>query len=197
MFTGIIEELGTVKNIAKEKGNLVLTIEASFAKKLKLNESVSHNGACLSVIPASGKQYKVMAVQETLDKTNLKYLKKGDKINLERSMSVNGQMDGHFVLGHVDGVAKCTAIKKLEGSHIFTFVGSKSDMNYIVPKGSIAINGVSLTIAKLTANSFSVAIIPYTFKHTNFQDLKVGEYVNIEFDVLGKYVVQYLAKLKK
>jgi riboflavin synthase len=197
MFTGIIEELGIVKNIANKKGNMVLTIEASFAKKLKLNESVSHNGACLSVIPASGKQYKVMAVQETLDKTNLKHLKKGDKINLERSMSAKGQMDGHFVLGHVDGVAKCTTIKKLKGSHIFTFAGSKSDMNYIVQKGSIAINGVSLTIAKLTATSFSVAIIPYTFKHTNFQDLKVGEFVNIEFDVLGKYVVQYLSKLKK
>jgi riboflavin synthase len=196
MFTGIIEELGVVKNIAKEKGNMVFTIEASFTKKLKVNESVSHNGACLSVIPA-GKLYKVMAVQETLDRTNLKHLRKGDKINLERSLSANGQMDGHFVLGHVDGVVKCTAMKKLAGSYVFTFTCPKKDLDYIVSKGSIALNGVSLTIAKLTSNSFSVAIIPYTFKHTNFQDLKAGDEVNVEYDVLGKYVVQYLSKLKK
>ncbi|HXP52398.1 MAG TPA: riboflavin synthase [Bacteroidia bacterium] len=197
MFTGIVEELGIVKDIAKEKGNLLITVEASFTSKLKLNESVSHNGVCLSVIPFTKKQYRVMAVQETLAKTNLKHLKKGDKINLERSMAANGQMDGHFVLGHVDGVMKCTSVKKLQGSHVFTFSCSKNDSNYIVSKGSVALNGVSLTIAKTSGTSFSVAIIPYTFSHTNFQSIKPGDEVNVEFDVLGKYVVQYLAKLKK
>ena len=197
MFTGIIEEQGIIKDIAKQKGNLLITVEVSFTAKLKLNESVSHNGACLSIIPFTKKQYRVMAVQETLDRTNLKHLKKGDTINLERSMAANGQMDGHFVLGHVDGIVKCTAVKKLAGSHVFTFACSKADMNYIVKKGSVALNGVSLTIAKVSSTGFSVAIIPYTFAHTNFKNIKVGDAVNVEYDVLGKYVVQYLAKFKK
>jgi len=194
MFTGIIEEVGIVKDITKEKGNLVISIEASFTSKLKLNESLSHNGACLSVIPFTKKQYRVMAVQETLNRTSLKHLKKGDKINLERSMVANGRIDGHFVLGHVDATVKCKSVKKLEGSHVFTFSISKGDRKYIVQKGSIAINGVSLTIASVTADTFSVAIIPYTFKHTNFQDIKAGSEANIEFDVLGKYVIENLPK---
>ncbi len=197
MFTGIIEEPGIVKDIVKEKGNLLITVEASFTSKLKLNESVSHNGACLSVIPFTKKQYRVMAVQETLDRTNLKHLKKGDTLNLERSMLANGSIDGHFVLGHVDGVVKCASVKKLAGSHVFTFTCSKNDLNYIVEKGSVALNGVSLTIANVTAKGFSVAIIPYTFKHTNFQNIKPGNEVNVEYDVLGKYVVQYLSRSKK
>jgi riboflavin synthase len=197
MFTGIIEELGIVKNIAKEKGNMVITVEASFAAKLKLNESVAHNGACLSVIPVSKKTYKVMAVQETLTRTNIKHLKKGSKINLERSMAANGHVDGHFVLGHIDGIVQCTSVKKLQGSHVFTFSCKKSDRNYIVEKGSVALNGVSLTIANVTKTSFSVAIIPYTFAHTNFESIKPGDEVNVEFDILGKYVVQYMSKSKK
>jgi riboflavin synthase len=194
MFTGIIEEQGIVKDIAKEKGNLILTIKVSFASKLKKNESLSHNGACLSVIPFTKKQYRVMAVEETLNRTNLKYLKKGDKINLERSMAANGRIDGHFVLGHVDATVKCKSVKKLAGSHVFTFSINKSDRKYLVQKGSIAINGVSLTIANVTADSFSVAIIPYTFKHTNFQNLKAGHEANVEFDVLGKYVIENLSR---
>lgn len=197
MFTGIIEEQGIVKDIAKEKGNLLITIESSFTSKLKLNESVSHNGACLSVIPFTKKKYRVMAVQETLDRTNLKHLKKGDTINLERSMAVNSQLDGHFVLGHIDSVVKCKSVKKLKGSHEFTFACKKADLKYIVEKGSIALNGVSLTVAKLSSTGFSVAIIPYTYNHTNFNHIKVGDEVNIEYDVLGKYVVQYLDKFRK
>jgi riboflavin synthase len=189
MFTGIIEELGTIKSIEKDKTNLVFTIESGIAEELKLNESVSHNGACLSVKPVSNKLYCVTAVKETLDRTNLKHLKKGDKVNLERSMKANGRIDGHFVLGHVDGAAECIAIKNLKGSHEFTFAIAKQNRKYIVEKGSIAINGVSLTVASLSKKKFSVAIIPYTFEHTNFKALKKGDKVNIEYDVLGKYVL--------
>lgn len=189
MFTGIIEEVGTVKAIEKEKGNLVFTIEAGFAGKLKTNESVAHNGACLSVKPVSKKLYKVTAIQETLDRTNLSKLKKGDTINLERSLKADGRIDGHFVLGHIDNVVTCTSVKKLEGSHVFTFKCDKKDRKYIVQKGSVALNGVSLTIANVTKDSFSVAIIPYTFKHTNFKSITKGSAVNVEFDVLGKYVI--------
>lgn len=189
MFTGIIEELGTVKAIEKQNGNLVFTIEAGFAKELKLNESVCHNGACLSVKPVSKKLYKVTAVQETLNKTNLKYLKSGTKVNLERSLKADGRIDGHFVLGHVDGVVKCMSVKKLAGSHTYTFACTKNDRKYLVPKGSIALNGISLTIASLTNQSFSVAVIPYTFEHTNLKNLQAGDEVNVEYDVLGKYVL--------
>jgi len=189
MFTGIIEELGTVKAIKREKGNLLITIKAGMARDLKLNESVAHNGACLSVIPDSKKHYTVMAVQETLNRTNLKHLKKGDELNLERSVKANGRIDGHFVLGHIDTTVKCTSVKKLAGSHVFTFSYNPSKRKYIVGKGSIAINGVSLTIASLTPKEFSVAIIPYTFKHTAFHNLEAGDEVNVEYDVLGKYVL--------
>jgi riboflavin synthase len=189
LFTGIIEASGLVKAIEKEKGNLIFTVEVPFASELKLNESVAHNGACLSVKPVSKKLYKVTAVQETLDKTNLKDLKKGSTVNLERSLKANGRIDGHFVLGHVDGTVRCASVKKLQGSHVFTFACNKAQRKYIVPKGSIALNGVSLTIANISGNSFSVAIIPYTFEHTNFHSLKAGEAVNVEFDVLGKYVL--------
>jgi riboflavin synthase len=189
MFTGIIEELGKVKAIKKEKGNLVITIKAGMTRELKLNESVAHNGACLSVILDSKKHYKVMAVQETLNRTNLKHLKKGDEINLERSLKANGRIDGHFVLGHIDATVKCTSVKKLAGSHVFTFSCDPKERKYIVEKGSIALNGVSLTIASLTSSTFSVAIIPYTFKHTVFHNLKTGDEVNVEYDVLGKYAL--------
>lgn len=200
MFTGIIEESGTVKSLAMKGGNLHLQVEASFAGKLRLNESVSHNGACLSVKPISKKLYEVMAVKETLDRTNLKHLKVGNKINLERSLPANGRIDGHFVQGHVDGMVKCVSIKAVkpsaakakagEGSHVFTFICSKEDSKLVVQKGSIALNGVSLTIANTKSNSFSVAIIPYTFENTNFGSIKKGDEVNVEYDILGKYIAK-------
>lgn len=197
MFTGIIEETGIVKSLTMKGGNLHLQIEASFAGKLKLNESVSHNGACLSVIPVSKAQYEVMAVKETLDRTNLKELKVGDEINLEQSLAANGRIDGHFVQGHVDATVKCQSVKKLKGSHVFSFICKKEDSKYIVEKGSIALNGVSLTVANIKSNAFSVAIIPYTFEHTNFNSIKAGDKVNVEYDILGKYMVKYLERTKK
>ncbi len=197
MFTGIIEELGTVKNLAMKGGNLHLQVSSSFAGKLKLNESVSHNGACLSVKPISKTYYEVMAVKETLDKTNLKHLNVGDKINLERSIPANGRIDGHFVQGHVDGTVTCKSVEKLKGSHVFTFACSKEGSKLVVQKGSIALNGVSLTIANTKGNIFSVAIIPYTFEHTNFGTIKTGDVVNVEYDILGKYLLNYLGKTKK
>lgn len=178
-------------------GNLHLQIEAPFAGKLKLNESVSHNGACLSVIPLNKTRYEVMAVKETLARTNLKHLHVGDMINLERSLPVNGRIDGHFVQGHIDGTVKCQSIKKLKGSNIFTFSIKKEDTKYIVEKGSVALNGVSLTVADTSKNTFSVAIIPYTFKHTNFNGIGVGDEVNVEYDILGKYLIKYLEKTKR
>jgi riboflavin synthase len=197
MFTGIIEKTGTVKSLTMKGGNLHLQIEAPFAGMLKLNESVSHNGACLSVIPRIKTRYEVMAVKETLARTNLKRLKVGDAINLERSLPANGRIDGHFVQGHVDGTVKCQSVKKLKGSHVFTFICKKEDSKYIVEKGSIALNGVSLTVANTSKNIFSVAIIPYTFEHTNFNSIRVGDEVNVEYDILGKYLVKYFEKTKK
>jgi riboflavin synthase len=197
MFTGIIEHLGKVKSIAMKGGNLHLQIESNFAGKLKLNESISHNGACLSVIPLTKKRYRVMAVKETLARTNLKHLKVGDMINLERSLPANGRIDGHFVQGHIDATVKCKSVKKLKGSHIFTFIGKKEDSKYIVDKGSVALNGVSLTVTNTSKNTFSVAIIPYTFEYTNFKSIKAGDEVNVEYDILGKYLVKYLEKTRR
>jgi len=197
LFTGIIEKIGTIKSLSMKGGNLHLQIEAPFAGKLKLNESVSHNGACLSVIPLTKTRYEVIAVKETLDRTNIKHLRVGNKINLEQSLPANGRIDGHFVQGHVDATVKCKSVKKLKGSHVFTFVCKKSDGKYIVEKGSVALNGVSLTVASTVSNTFSVAIIPYTFEHTNFNAIKVGDEVNVEYDILGKYMVKYLEATKK
>jgi riboflavin synthase len=197
MFTGIIEHVGKVKSTTMKGGNLHLQVEASFAGKLKRNESVSHNGACLSAIPISKSRYEVMAVKETLARTNLKHLKIGDSINLERSLPANGRIDGHFVQGHIDGTVKCQSVKKLKGSHLFTFNCKKEDSKFIVEKGSVALNGVSLTVANTGQNTFSVAIIPYTFDHTNFKSIKAGDAVNVEYDILGKYLVKYLEKTKK
>jgi len=197
MFTGIIEEKGIIKSLAVKGGNLHLQIEVSFAGKLKLNESVSHNGTCLSVIPISKTRYEVMAVQETLSRTNMKHLRVGDCVNLERSLPANGRIDGHFVQGHIDGTVKCQSVKKLKGSHVFSFTCKKEDSKYIVEKGSIALNGVSLTIASIKSNTFSVAIIPYTFEHTNFNSIIAGDEVNVEYDILGKYLLKHLEKTKK
>lgn len=197
MFTGIIEHLGKVKSVVMKGGNLHLLVEASFAGNLKLNESVSHNGACLSAIPQTKSLYEVIAVKETLDRTNLKHVRVGDMINLERSLPANGRLDGHFVQGHIDATVKCLSVKKLKGSHLFNFALKKEDNKYIVEKGSVALNGVSLTVANTSQNSFTVAIIPYTFQHTNFNSIKEGDKVNIEYDILGKYLVRYLEKTKK
>lgn len=197
MFTGIIEQMGVVKSLAMKGGNLHLQIDTPFASELKMNESVSHNGICLSVIPLSKTRYEVIAVQETLKRTNLKALQVGDKLNLERSLAVNGRIDGHFVQGHVDGTVKCKWVKKLKGSYLFTFTCNKGDNKYIVEKGSVALNGVSLTIAEAALNSFSVAIIPYTFEHTNFKNIKAGDDVNVEYDILGKYLIRYFETVKK
>ncbi len=194
MFTGIIEDIGTVKDLKKENGNLVLTVKSGLAHKLKLNESLAHNGICLSVQPVSKKTYRVTAVRETLNRTTLGNIKKGGKINLERALKANGRIDGHFVLGHIDSRLKCLSVNELSGSHLFTFACRAGDRKYIVEKGSIAINGVSLTIAGISSKGFSVAVIPYTFRHTVFRYLKRGDEVNAEYDVLGKYIIRAMGK---
>ncbi len=192
MFTGIIEELGTVKALERDKGNLIITIKSKLARRLKLNDSVAHNGVCLSVTPLSKKLYQVTAVKETLNRTNLKNLKMGDKVNLERALKAEARFNGHFVLGHIDSTAECLSAKKLRGSYIFNFSCRPDDRRYLVQKGSIAINGVSLTIAGIDKSGFSTAIIPYTFENTVFRYMKSGDKANMEFDVLGKYALNSL-----
>lgn len=192
MFTGIVETTGKVIALRKHEGNLHITIEALFTNELKIDQSIAHNGVCLTVVDIKGKEYTVTAIQETLDKSNLGLLKTGDEINLERSMMMNGRMDGHIVQGHVDQTAVCTSVKTLDGSWFYTFEYDSSSGNITVEKGSVSVNGVSLTVVNSQNNSFSVAIIPYTFEHTNFHAFKVGTVVNIEFDILGKYITKYL-----
>ncbi|TQD40683.1 riboflavin synthase [Haloflavibacter putidus] len=188
MFTGIVEELGKVKKIEAEKDNLHFFIEAEMASELKIDQSVAHNGVCLTVVNLSEKEYQVTAIAETLQKTNLNSVKQGDIINLERGMQLGARLDGHIVQGHVDQTGICTKITKQEGSHLFTFSYDDTHNNVTIEKGSITINGVSLTVVNSKKNEFSVAIIPYTFKHTTFAHLKEGDTVNLEFDVIGKYV---------
>ncbi|MEE2931096.1 MAG: riboflavin synthase [Bacteroidota bacterium] len=187
MFTGIIEELAEVIYLKKEKENLRITCSLSFTNELKIDQSLAHNGVCLTVVDINGDTYSVTAIEETLQKTNLQYLEVGDQINIERALKLGDRLDGHMVQGHIDQTAKCTEIITKEGSHIFTF-RYKYLGNITVEKGSISINGVSLTVLQSKEESFSVAIIPYTFNNTTFQNLKVGDYVNIEFDILGKYI---------
>jgi len=187
MFTGIIEELAEVIYLKKEKENLRITCSLSFTNELKIDQSLAHNGVCLTVVDINGDTYSVIAIEETLQKTNLQYLEVGDQINIERALKLGDRLDGHMVQGHIDQTAKCTEIITKEGSHIFTF-RYKYLGNITVEKGSISINGVSLTVLQSKEESFSVAIIPYTFNNTTFQNLKVGDYVNIEFDILGKYI---------
>lgn len=191
MFTGIIEELGKVVSLKKEKTNLHISISAPFLKELKIDQSIAHNGVCLTVVDIQKTFYTVTAIDETLKKTNLGNLKKGDLINLERCMKIGDRLDGHIVQGHVDTAAVCKKISEKKGSWIYKFQISnlKSKIvNLIVEKGSICINGVSLTAFDVKKNEFAVAIIPYTYEHTNFKALKVGTSVNIEFDIIGKYV---------
>jgi riboflavin synthase len=190
MFTGIIECLGKVIAINQENSNTHFTIEAPFVAELKVDQSIAHNGVCLTVTSLSEKSYTVTAILETLQKTNLGSLTLGDSINLERCMLLNGRLDGHIVQGHVDQTAKCTCIANQNGSWLFTFEHAHTPNSITVEKGSITVNGVSLTVVNSTPGEFSVAIIPYTFSNTGFQYIKEGDSVNLEFDIIGKYVAK-------
>ncbi len=197
MFSGIVEEAATVVALEKEQENLHLTMSCSFVGELKIDQSVSHNGVCLTVVKKSESTYTVTAIRETLECSNLGRLNIGDKVNLERSMMMNGRLDGHIVQGHVDQTAICTSVEEAEGSWYFTFEYEFDPImarkGYItVDKGSVTVNGVSLTVVEPTDNTFRVAIIPYTFEHTNFHQIKPGTIVNIEFDIIGKYISRML-----
>lgn len=188
MFTGIIESIGEIVSLEKEGGNLNLTLRSSFAPELKVDQSVAHNGVCLTVVAIDGMEYTITAIDETLKKSNLGLLEVGSLVNLERSMRLGDRLDGHIVQGHVDQTAECTEVLEADGSWVFTFEYSSNKDNITVEKGSITVNGVSLTVVDSEPNSFSVAIIPYTYENTNFQSLEIGSIVNLEFDVIGKYV---------
>jgi riboflavin synthase len=188
MFTGIIESLGKIKKISIDKTNRIFWIESNISSQLKIDESLCHNGVCLTIEDIQDDIYRITAIQETLDKTNMPTWKEGDIINLERSMKMNGRLDGHIVQGHVDGTGTCIARKDFNGSFEFTFSFDEKYAALIIEKGSVCVNGVSLTAFNVSKNTFTVAIIPYTFAHTNFYTIKEGGTVNIEFDILGKYV---------
>tara|TARA_S200000501_G_C20602558_1_gene646599 strand:- start:49 stop:633 length:585 start_codon:yes stop_codon:yes gene_type:complete len=189
MFTGIIEEIGVVKKIIRESGNLHLTIHAEMTPELKIDQSVAHNGVCLTVVSIHKNEYTVTAIEETLNKSNLGSLEQGHLVNLERCMKIGERLDGHLVQGHVDKTAKCCDIKIKDGSWVFTFEYKKNNPTDItVEKGSISVNGISLTVVNSRENKFSVCIIPYTFNNTNFKILKKGDIVNLEFDIIGKYI---------
>lgn len=193
MFSGIIEEAATVVALKKEQGNLHITLKCSFTGELKIDQSVSHNGVCLTVVSIEDDTYTVTAIRETLERSNLGLLEVGSKVNLERSMLLNDRLDGHIVQGHVDQTAVCTDVTEADGSWYYTFEypfnREMARKGYLtVDKGSVAVNGVSLTVVEPTDNSFKVAIIPYTYEITNFHQIKVGSVVNIEFDIIGKYV---------
>ena len=190
MFTGIIETIGEVSNVELEGTNINFTIKSSISNQLKIDQSISHNGVCLTVVELVDKGHVVTAIEETLNKTNLKDLEKGSKVNLERCTKVGDRLDGHIVQGHVDGLAICKQIQNRNGSWEFTFDGEKEIERLTVNKGSISINGVSLTVVETKGQQFSVAIIPYTYENTTFREIKVGNPVNIEYDIIGKYVMK-------
>ena len=192
MFSGIVEEAATVVKLEKEMDNLHITMTCSFADELKIDQSLSHNGVCLTVVHREGNNYTVTAIKETLLKSNLGSLKPGDKVNLERSMKLDGRLDGHIVQGHVDQTAVCREVSEAAGSWYFTFEYDKTMNNITVEKGSVAVNGVSLTVVNSQSDSFQVAIIPYTYEYTNFHQIKVGTVVNLEFDIIGKYVARLM-----
>ena len=192
MFTGIIETLGRVANLETEGGNLHITLSSSFSTTLKIDQSVSHNGVCLTVVALDGEYYTVTAIAETLKKTTLGKLREGDLVNLERAMILGSRLDGHLVQGHVDGTGTCTNIEKKDGSWIFAFEYSPDLGLVTIEKGSITVDGVSLTVVNSGDHNFSVAIIPYTFGHTCFKAYMVGSRVNLEFDVIGKYVTKLI-----
>lgn len=192
MFTGIIETLGEIIKLEKEGGNLHITLRSKITQELKIDQSVAHNGVCLTVVKIDADHYTVTAIEETLDKTNLNDLQEGELVNLERAMVLGARLDGHIVQGHVDQTGECTDIKEKDGSWIFTFRYDPKKNNVTIEKGSITIDGTSLTVVDSQKNSFSVAIIPYTYEHTRFGRYVVGTRVNLEFDVIGKYVSRLL-----
>lgn len=192
MFSGIVEEAAPVVALKKEGSNLHITMKCSFVKSLKIDQSIAHNGVCLTVVKTTDETYTVTAIQETLDKSNLGKLEVGSKVNLERSMTIDKLLDGHLVQGHVDQTAVCTEVKEVDGSWYFTFQYDASKGNITVEKGSISVNGVSLTVVNSMKDQFSVAIIPFTYDVTNFHQIKPGTVVNLEFDVIGKYIQKIL-----
>jgi len=193
MFTGIIEQLAEVVALKKEGSNLHISLKSTITSELKIDQSMAHNGVCLTIVSIDGDNYTVTAIKETLEKSNLGLFQVGSKVNLERCLQMGSRFDGHIVQGHVDQMAICTEIKEENGSHLFTFEHKQSD-NITVEKGSVCVNGVSLTVVNSKDTSFSVAIIPYTFEHTNFQNITIGDAVNIEFDTLGKYIAKMFMK---
>ncbi|NLE34012.1 MAG: riboflavin synthase [Bacteroidales bacterium] len=196
MFSGIVEEAAPVVRIEQEKDNIHITMRCSFAHELKIDQSVSHNGVCLTVVKREGDTYTVTAIRETLDKTNLGLLKPGDKVNLERSTRLDGRLDGHMVQGHVDLTATCISVREAEGSWYYTFEYEPTSPEHItVEKGSVSVNGVSLTVVNSKDRSFEVAIIPFTWEVTNFHQIKAGTVVNIEFDILGKYIAKIVRQI--
>ncbi|MBA3985061.1 MAG: riboflavin synthase [Flavobacteriales bacterium] len=194
MFTGIIEDIGKVTNLSLMGTNLQISIESRITHELKIDQSVSHNGVCLTVVAINGKIYEVTAIKETLEKSNIGNLKVGSAVNLERAMKLGDRLDGHLVQGHVDQTGVCTSVKEEAGSWYFTFSYDVNKGNVTIEKGSITVNGVSSTVVNSKKESFSVAIIPYTFAHTNFNKIKEGDVVNLEFDVVGKYLKRFLTK---
>jgi riboflavin synthase len=192
MFTGIIEQLGVIKSIEKSASNTVFIISSALTKELKVDQSIAHNGVCLTIESIQENDYQVTAVAETLAKTNIGNWQHGNTINLERAMQFNGRMDGHLVQGHVDTIAICLEAKDLNGSWLYRFNFPENFAPLMIEKGSVAINGTSLTAFDVTSNQFSVAIIPYTYNHTSINQLKVGDSVNIEFDMIGKYVSRFV-----
>ena len=191
MFTGIIESLGKITNVNVDRGNIDFTIESNISKELKVDQSISHNGVCLTVTELSDNSHTVTAVKETLDKSSLKNFAVNDLVNLERAMKLGERLDGHLVQGHVDGVAKCTDVSVNDGSWIYKFEFNVANEMLLIEKGSVCINGVSLTVFDIEKNTFKVTIIPYTYENTSFKVLKVGDLVNIEFDMIGKYLARF------
>lgn len=194
MFTGIIETLGEVEKVVAEGSNLHFTIKSAISHELKIDQSVAHNGVCLTVVALNEGSHTVTAIEETLNKTSLGQLKLGNKVNLERCMQMNARLDGHIVQGHVDQTAECILVNELDGSWEYRFKYDQNTGNVTVEKGSICVNGISLTVVNSAIDEFSVFIIPYTFEHTNLQEVKVGNTVNLEFDIIGKYVAQLMGK---
>jgi len=197
MFSGIVEETAKVVDLRKEGTNLHITLSCSFVNELKIDQSIAHNGVCLTVVKVTDNSYTVTAIEETLIKSNLGLLQIGDEVNVERSMKMNNFLDGHLVQGHVDQTAECIAVKEQEGSWYYTFKYDEHKGNITVEKGSISVNGVSLTVVNSQKNSFQVAIIPYTYEITNFHNIKKGSIVNLEFDIIGKYIQKILAQQLK
>ena len=189
MFTGIIEQIAEVVKVESEGSNVHISLNSTITSELKIDQSVAHNGVCLTVVNVNGNEYIVTAIKETLDKSNIGLLVVGSKVNIERCLKLGGRLDGHMVQGHVDQTAKCVDIKKENGSYVYTFKHKMSD-NMTVEKGSVCVNGISLTVINSKDTSFSVAIIPYTHEHTNFHEFELGTVVNIEFDILGKYIAK-------